>query len=188
MERGLSSRSAKKVDGKDLFFIVDENGEYHRADPETVGEYTGLTDSTGTGIFEGDILESFYKKKRIVSVVKYGGFEPEFFYECAAAQGFFLHGMKLYGLYAYDLTGSEMMFVEDMRQAKIIGNIYDNPELLDEIEAIPTIEAQPVKHGTWIRRPDDWFCPYSCSACGEKSDGRYKYCPECGAKMDGDGT
>lgn len=120
----------KKVDGKDLFFIVDENGEYHRVDPETVGEYTGLTDSTGTGIFEGDILESFYKKKRIVSVVKYGGFEPEFFYECAAAQGFFLHGMKLYGLYAYDLTGSEMMFVEDMRQAKIIGNIYDNPELL----------------------------------------------------------
>jgi hypothetical protein len=38
--------------------------------------------------------------------------------------------MKLYGLYAYDLAGSEMMLVEDMRQAKIIGNIHDTPELL----------------------------------------------------------
>jgi uncharacterized phage protein (TIGR01671 family) len=98
--------------------------------PETVGEYIGLTDKNGVKIFEGDILESFYKKKRVVSVVKYGAFEPEFFYECAEAQGFFLFGMKLYGLYAYDLTGSEMMLVEDMRQAKIIGNIHDNPEIL----------------------------------------------------------
>ena len=120
----------KQVDGKDLFFIVDENNESHRVNPETIGEYTGLTDKNGVRIFEGDILESFYKKKRIVSVVKYGGFEPEFFYECAEAQGFFLHGMKLYGLYAYDLASSEMMFVEDMRQAKIIGNIHDTPELL----------------------------------------------------------
>lgn len=99
-------------------------------DHETLGEFTGLRDKNGVKIFEGDILESFYKKSRIVSVVKYGGFEPEFFYECAEAQGFFLHGMKLYGLYAYDLAGSEMMLVEDMRQAKIIGNIHDNPELL----------------------------------------------------------
>jgi uncharacterized phage protein (TIGR01671 family) len=97
---------------------------------ETVGEFTGLTDKNGVKIFEGDILESFYKKKRIVSVVKYGAFEPEFFYECAEAQGFFLYGMKLYGLYAYDLAGSEMMLVEDMRQAKIIGNIHDTPEIL----------------------------------------------------------
>lgn len=102
----------------------------YAVNPETVGEFTGLSDLNGVKIFEGDILESFYKKERIVSVVKYGGFEPEFFYECAEAQGFFLHGMKLYGLYAYDLAGSEMMFLEDMRQAKIIGNIYDNPELL----------------------------------------------------------
>jgi uncharacterized phage protein (TIGR01671 family) len=119
-----------KISGKDLFFIVYEMGEYHRVDPETVGEFTGLTDKNGVKTFEGDILESFYKKKRIVSVVKYGAFEPEFFYECAEAQGFFLYGMKLYGLYAYDLAGSEMMLVEDMRKAKIIGNIHDTPELL----------------------------------------------------------
>ena len=101
---------------------------------DTLGQFTGLTDKNGVKIFEGDILESFYKKKRIVSVVKYGGFEPEIFYECAEAQGFFLHGMKLYGLYAYDLAGSEMMLTEDMRQAKIIGNVYDNPELLRGVD------------------------------------------------------
>ncbi len=107
-----------------------ENHVNFEAIEDTLGQYTGLTDKNGVKIFEGDILESFYKKKRIVSVVKYGGFEPEFFYKCAEAQGFFLHGMKLYGFYAYDLAGSEMMFVEDMRQAKIIGNIHGNPEIL----------------------------------------------------------
>ena len=57
--------------------------------------------------------------------------------------------------------------------------------LLRVLANFPTVDAEPVKHGWWIRQ--DWVCLcYKCSACGEEiwrtpSD----YCPNCGAKMDG---
>lgn len=51
------------------------------------------------------------------------------------------------------------------------------------IDGLPTIEAQPVKHGRWMY-------PFYCSECGftpyYSSDLTYNYCPNCGARMDGD--
>lgn len=41
-----------------------------------------------------------------------------------------------------------------------------------------------IAHGHWT--DDDDF--EVCSCCHELSDYRYKYCPNCGAKMDGGGT
>lgn len=48
----------------------------------------------------------------------------------------------------------------------------------------PTVEAEPVRHGRWVRM-DDTFTRWKCSECGtiEDHDG-YAYC-HCGAKMDG---
>lgn len=53
---------------------------------------------------------------------------------------------------------------------------------------MPTIEAEPVKHGKWIWEE----CVYKCSNCSHKAygnilecmDGTYKYCPNCGARME----
>ena len=68
------------------------------------------------------------------------------------------------------------------------------------INNAPTVEAVEVVHGRWLdngmcnhkpsrfRNPDKWTV-YKCSECGY-SNGRRKnanYCPNCGAKMDGDG-
>ena len=58
----------------------------------------------------------------------------------------------------------------------------------------PTIEAEPVRHGYWENangRPKTYI--RKCSVCGKEAYfcGRgcsYKYCPNCGAKMDGGGT
>ena len=55
----------------------------------------------------------------------------------------------------------------------------------------PTIEAEPVRHGYWENangRPKTYI--RKCSVCGKEAYfcGRgcsYKYCPNCGAKMDG---
>lgn len=50
----------------------------------------------------------------------------------------------------------------------------------------PTIEAEPVRHGRWIKRPDERICPF-CNDRHSYFGGKEKnYCPNCGAKMDGD--
>ena len=76
----------------------------------------------------------------------------------------------------------------------------DLRELLDEIEAMPTIDAEPVKHGRWIIHREEIFepnrsecymsrpLPTECSVCGfaEMRASRFAFCPNCGARMDGD--
>ena len=51
-----------------------------------------------------------------------------------------------------------------------------------------------VKRGEWIERDSDYDTYWDCSVCGESfyfiedspTDNAYAYCPNCGAKMDGD--
>lgn len=53
----------------------------------------------------------------------------------------------------------------------------------EEIDNMPTIEAEPVVHA-WIIKP----IPFGyCSHCGELLDSRsgFNFCPYCGAKLDG---
>ena len=61
----------------------------------------------------------------------------------------------------------------------------DIREMLDELEALPIVEAKSVKHAKWEICSDGYY-PY-CSRCGvEPESGKMtKYCPSCGAKMDG---
>lgn len=58
-----------------------------------------------------------------------------------------------------------------------------------EVEQEPTVDAQPVRHGTWRNYKDE----HTCSVCGEVvtgdwmyDDSAYDYCPLCGARMDGE--
>ena len=52
----------------------------------------------------------------------------------------------------------------------------------------PTIEAEPVKHGKWIEK----YCSWYCSECGKSGYKGYipakpsDFCPNCGARMDGE--
>ena len=71
--------------------------------------------------------------------------------------------------------------------------------VLDMIDAQPTVDAVEVVHGRWkrelvpIANMDIVRYRDTCSICGAKAeflcrDSHYNYCPNCGAKMDGDGN
>jgi len=67
----------------------------------------------------------------------------------------------------------------------------DRQKLFDSIvDSQPTVDAVPVRHGKWINR---WsgcgsvWLEQSCSECAltfEDEPHEYKYCPNCGARMD----
>ena len=70
-------------------------------------------------------------------------------------------------------------------------------DAIGEIERVPAVEAEPVRHGTWEMRRSTLKTDFAtltgtyptCSLCGHVECGVEKstpYCPGCGAKMDGD--
>ena len=78
---------------------------------ETVGQYTGLKDSTGKRIFEGDIA------KTTLGWAYEVGFDAE--------NGRFL------GYFRKPFGETFICYVGREPKATIIGNIHDNPELLE---------------------------------------------------------
>lgn len=82
-------------------------------DTNTIGQYTGLTDKNGTKIFENDILQVNSHGDEIGRVCIYYKYAM---YLCDA----------IYGDVDFDTLG--MLNAE--YQLEVIGNVYDNPELL----------------------------------------------------------
>ena len=55
---------------------------------------------------------------------------------------------------------------------------------------IPAADVAPVRHGRWERvipskSAAKWSTRVSCSNCHSAGYAHHKYCPNCGAKMDG---
>lgn len=76
--------------------------------PETVGQYTGLTDKTGNKIFEGDILVTPLSYiGTVMDIVEYKN-----------------------GSFVRNNGRRKNPYLENGSASRIIGNIHDNPELL----------------------------------------------------------
>ena len=69
-----------------------------------------------------------------------------------------------------------------------LANLHSLRELLDDC---PTVDAVEVVHGKWEWKPqNEMIWQLRCSVCGREDGANetYHYCPNCGAKMDGDGN
>lgn len=101
---------------QNCWYITDNETEIGiEVEENTIGQYTGLKDKNKKEIYEGDILKINVDRACVKWNDKYGYFQ-----------------LVPIGDYYFDsdVIGQALEYVE----AEVIGNIYDNPELLEERE------------------------------------------------------
>jgi hypothetical protein len=66
----------------------------------------------------------------------------------------------------------------------------EHDHFLRMIMDAPTVDAVEVVHGRWekVDIVPNYMWRYRCSCCHSDGESGYRYCPNCGAKMDGDGN
>jgi uncharacterized phage protein (TIGR01671 family) len=119
--RGKRKDNGEWIEGDSLIHSMYKKGDVcigvveglaiHSVIPSTIGQFTGLTDKNGKKIFEGDIVK--YSNG-------YG--------HIAWAE---LHGAFM----CVEENGEYWEWFSNMYDIEVIGNIHDNPELLEsEVE------------------------------------------------------
>ena len=104
------------ADKKRFAILVNNKESYDECEvsPETVGQFTGLMDKNDAEIYEGDILKWSNGRSYVVKF-----WEGMFYASVEECNDGILGGFPLHALTDY----------ED-RKCEIVGNIFDNPELL----------------------------------------------------------
>ena len=81
---------------------------------------------------------------------------------------------------------ADRLISADRLKAYLLDNYLMYDHTLADIDEQPTVDAEPVRHGRWIRNDNG---TYSCSECKSwiSNEQHYyaRYCLFCGAKMEG---
>lgn len=99
---------------RNALMIQDEKGLGSDVVPESVGQFTGLRDKNNKEIYEGDIVLSKLKRARKYDEILQICFDDSEY--CGKDK----HG-----------SSTSLSLLEDYHTVEVIGNIHDNPELLE---------------------------------------------------------
>jgi uncharacterized phage protein (TIGR01671 family) len=87
--------------------------------PETVGQFTGLTDKNGKKIFEGDIIREL--DGSMDGIPRAVCWDEDYMrFDCPLVRKHWAYGFNACGLW-----------LMQSKNIEVIGNIHDNPELLE---------------------------------------------------------
>lgn len=117
--------------GKEKYYIIPDYASDLYAieiDPNTICQCTGLTDKNGNLIWENDIVKDLFSDA--CAQIKYGSYQSCFDSTKTEHVGFYVDWSgKCTKRYRKDLG-----YWINMVNAEVIGNIFDNPELLESEE------------------------------------------------------
>ena len=135
--RLIDTKSAVRIDPKE-FFITDsevfiyysdfDNSEKADMRHHVILQFTSLKDCNGDEIYEGDILRrGDFPNKKPEFIVRFGQFtdSPDYFHEVDYL------GWYVERVGENDKYNTSLVYVIDMLDGIVCGNIYENPELLE---------------------------------------------------------
>ena len=139
--RGKRTDSGEWIEGYAAMsggtFIICDNGLtyggfiVYEVIPETVGQFTGLTDKNGVRIFEGDILRGFEYPFCSNINGEFNYFAEIVWFDDSSAFGIYTFKNPKSNVRGISEGNTDYLEYFNADKWEVIGNIHDNPEFLE---------------------------------------------------------